>query len=93
LDKALFSELEVKAAELKATPNPLKADGFRVLWSKHSGDSKVRTLLGRWNGIKVKMIQVEENKNGKFEHQITIDESYQDFTRALKKARPLLGIQ
>lgn len=90
LDKALFLELEEKAAELKAAPNSLKADGFRVLWSKDSGHSKVRTLLGRWNGVKVKMIQVEENKNGKFEHQVMLDESYLDFTRALKKARSLL---
>jgi len=87
MDKALLDEFEQKVAELKATPNPLNADGFKVLWSKDSGDSKVRTLLGRWHGIKVKMVQVEENKGGKLEHQITMDKSYNDFTRALKKAR------
>ncbi|MBX3172161.1 MAG: hypothetical protein KF760_32450 [Candidatus Eremiobacteraeota bacterium] len=87
LDQALLAELEQKAAELKAKPNGLKADGFQVVWSKNAGDSKVSTLLGRWHGVKVKLIQVEENKNGKFEHQISLDKSYNDFLRALKKAK------
>lgn len=84
LDKAQLAELEGKVAELKTTPNALKADGIQVLWSKDAGDSKVSVLLGRWQGVKVKMIQVEENK---LEHQITLDKSYNDFTRALKKAK------
>lgn len=87
LDSKLLDDLEQKVGELKSTPNVLKSDGLRVLWSRDSGESKIRTLLGRWQGIKVKLLQVEENKNGKFEHQITLDRNYADFARALKKAR------
>ncbi len=87
LTQALLAEMEQKVAELKAAPNPLKADGFQVVWSKDSGDSKVSTILGRWQGVKVKLVQVVENKNGKFEHQIVLDKSTNDFLRALKKTR------
>ena len=92
LDKTLMTELEQRAQQLKALPNNLKSDGFQVVWSKDSGDSKVRTLFGRWQGIKVKLIQVEENKDGKKEHQISLDKGYTDFQRALKKAKPILGL-
>ncbi|MBS2033356.1 hypothetical protein JST97_00095 [bacterium] len=92
LDKAMLAELEEKATELKATPNPLKNDGIQQVWSKNAGDSRVSTLLGRWHGVKLKLIQVHENKNGEFEHQISIDKGYSDFQRALKKAKPILGL-
>lgn len=87
LDKNLLDQFEQKVMELKSTPNSLRSDGLRVLWTQDVGDSKLRTLLGRWQGIKVKLVQVEENKNGKFEHQITVDGNFGDFARALKKAR------
>ena len=84
LDRELFLELEKRAAELHRLPNPLKSDGFQVVWSKKSGDATVRTMLARFQGIKVKVLQIEEKK---VEHQITLDKSYNDFTRALKKAK------
>jgi len=92
LDRELFQELEKRAGELHRLPNPLKNDGFQVVWSKQSGDATVRTLLARFQGIKVKLLQVEENKGaeGKFEHQITLDKSYNDFARAYNKLRPVI---
>ncbi|MFN8609626.1 MAG: hypothetical protein U0931_18955, partial [Vulcanimicrobiota bacterium] len=92
MDKGLMAELDQKVAELKKTPNNLKSDGFQVVWSKDSGESKLRTLLGRWHGVKVRLIQVQENKNGEMEHQISLDKGYADFQRAFKKARPTLGL-
>lgn len=84
MDKPLFDEFEQKVGQLKTASNPLKTDGIQVLWNKNSGEARVSTMLGRWNEIKVKLIQVEENK---LEHQVTIDKSYGDFTRAVKKAK------
>lgn len=92
LDQSLLSELEQRAAELKSTPNNLKSDGYQVVWSRESGNSRVSTLLGRWHGIKLKLIQVHENKNGESEHQISLDKGYSDFQRALKKAKPILSL-
>lgn len=86
LDRELFLELEKRAGELHRLPNLLKNDGFQVVWSKQSGDSTVRTILARFKGLKVKLLQIEEKK---VEHQITLDKNYSDFTRALNKVRPL----
>ncbi len=55
-DDVTLSDFEDHVAEMKRTPNTLKADGFKVLWSRQFGDASVRTILGRLNGVKVKMI-------------------------------------
>ncbi len=88
-DTTRLAEFEAKVAELKRTPNTLKADGFQIVWSSQFGDGHVRTLLGRLNGMKVKLIQIEQNKEGqpKAEHQICMDQCYADFNRALQKLK------
>ena len=88
-DQATLAEFEEKVAELRRAPNNLKADGFQVLWSRQSGDATVRTMLGRLNGAKAKLIQIEQNKAGqaRSEHQICLDQCYSDYTRALQKLK------
>jgi hypothetical protein len=88
-DDATLTEFENKVSELRRTPNPLKADGFQVLWSVTSGDATVKTLHGRLNGVKVKMIQVVQRKPNEpeREHQICMDECYPAFTSALQKLK------
>ncbi len=89
LSEDQLGELEVKVGELKRSRNPLKNEGFQVLWNLQAGDAQVRTLYAQINGVKVKVLQVEQNKAGspKSEHQVCIDECYGDFNRALQKLR------
>ena len=85
----VLSEFEKKVTELHKMPNPLKSDGFQVVWSTQFGDASVRTLVGRMNGVKLKVIQIEQKPEGgaKAEHQVSIDQCYSEFTSALRKAR------
>ena len=88
-DDAGLAEFESKVAELRRTPNQLKADGFKVLWSTSFGEGTVKTLLGRLNGIKVKLIQVTQRKanQAETEHQVSIDECYSNYSSALSKLK------
>ncbi len=92
LTEADQAEFESRVAQLKRTSNNLKADGFQVLWTATYGDATVKTLLGRLNGVKVKLIQVTQKKTDEpeREHQISIDECYYDFTAALQKFKRAL---
>ena len=42
----------------------MKNDGFQVVWSKQSGDATVSTLLARFKGMKVKLLQVRGRSLG-----------------------------
>ena len=86
-NSAALNEFEQRVQELRATPNTLKADGFKVLWSQHFADATVQTVLARLNGLKVKMVQVTQEKANepKREHQITMDQTYAGYSGALNK--------
>lgn len=84
-----LTEFETRAGQLYRGRNPLKKDGFQVVWSREFGDATLRTVFARLNGINVKLIQVTQIKEheGKFEHQLALDQCYSEFAAALKKAR------
>ena len=94
-DAKTLTEFEEKVAEMRRTPNSLKADGVQVLWSHSFADATVRTMFGRLNGMKVKLIQIEQTKAGqpKSEHRISLDQSYREYSAALLKIKnaPNLG--
>lgn len=92
LDSSLVKELESRFAELKRSPNRLKNDGFEVLWSQSNGDAKVSTLLGCHQGLRVKILQVTQKKEGEPErqHHVTLDEAYPQFQSAWQKFKRAL---
>ena len=88
-EEGVLKEFESKVGELRRASNPLKQDGFQILWSKQSGDANLHTMIGRIHGIKLKIIQIDQQKPGqpKSEQQITLDQSYSDFNNALRKLK------
>ncbi len=79
-----LAEFDRAVVTLEQTPNPLKADGYQELWSQKAGDATVRTLLGRLNGVNVKLIQVQQKD---VTHQICMDKIFGAYREALKKLK------
>ena len=91
-----LKQFEDNLLALKQARNTLKDDGFQVTSSITSGDAVQHMLLVRLNGVKLKTVQVVQQKAGeaKQDHHLGLStESYYDIKKAVKTARRKLKWQ
>lgn len=84
-----LDEFESKLGEFKLAQNKQKQVGATVYFSTHYADARLNLIFANINGVKVKAVQVVQEKagQGKQEHAFTIDKNYGEFLKALKKAK------
>ncbi len=87
-----LASFESMLQQLRRSRNTMKKDGFEVLTSLPSSEATLRSLHVRYQGLRLKMLQIEQQPVGsaKREHQVSVDSNFAEVQSALQKLKRAL---
>jgi hypothetical protein len=87
-----LASFESMLQQLRRSRNTMKKEGFDVLASLPSNEATLRCMHVRYQGLRLKMLQIEQVPAGspKREHQISLDSNFAEVQSALQKLQRAL---